>query len=70
MALSGITPTCLSFFTNYMKMAWSSNSGICGTDRITCMALTKQLVYAPREQALTEIKREVDKCPFRHSKRD
>ena len=28
------------------------------------MALTKQLVYAPSEQALTEIKCEVDKSPF------
>ena len=52
-----------------MKMAWSSNSGICGTDRITCMALTKQLVYAPSEQALTEIKCEVDKSPFQTFKK-
>ena len=57
------------FLQSTWRWLWSSNSGICGTDRTTCMALTERLVYAPSEQALIEIKREVDKSPFQTFKK-
>ena len=57
------------FLQSTQRWLWSPNSGICDTDRITCMALTKLLVYAPSEQALTEIKCEVDKSPFQTFKK-
>ena len=47
------------------RWLWNAKSGVTESDdRISCMLLTKRLVYAHSEQALKDIKSEIDRSKF------
>ena len=53
------------FLQSMWRWLWNAKSGVTESDdRISCMLLTKRLVYAHSEQALKDIKSEIDRSKF------
>ena len=51
------------FLQSMWRWLWSARSGMSANDRVTCMLLTERL-YSPSEEALDNVKNEIDNTQF------